>query len=311
MDAAGVTAARAERATAKAAAAAARLKTREADEAKLEALPKTDNTKGEAVIDGAALVHAETPAALLLEATIFVKKLQVHSPNAMVSHVLACKLYTRKQKPLLVLRALKQAARIDSAHPDFLTSCVSFFHSFDQSPPEFKLARAAAADNTTDYTAELRRMISEERKQCAAFGAGKPMADVVTAYIATSAKTCTTARFAAARAHFELDAKSTEKCAALCTTTDGKTAAVSPGTSAQTCAAILDFVRGELKLAAQADAFLAVCAATFPLAVRFNPEILEKRAAVAAAAAAEKAAADAEAAAALATATAAAANAQE
>ncbi|KAH1240493.1 N-terminal acetyltransferase A complex auxiliary subunit NAA15 [Glycine max] len=75
--------------------------------------------------NGEKLLQVEDP---LSEATKYLKLLQKNSPDSLETHLLSFELYTRKQKILLALQAVKQLLRLDAEHPDSHRCLIKFFH---------------------------------------------------------------------------------------------------------------------------------------------------------------------------------------
>jgi len=79
--------------------------------------------------DGEKLAKTEDP---LSEATNFVKNLQLYFPDDLDTHLLAIQVYIRKDKPLLVLQALRRAVQINNDSPELHVATLTFFHYVDK-----------------------------------------------------------------------------------------------------------------------------------------------------------------------------------
>ncbi|KAK3861210.1 hypothetical protein Pcinc_032785 [Petrolisthes cinctipes] len=60
------------------------------------------------------------------EAVHFLKPLQTLLPNKIHTHLMAFEIYLRKEKPLLMLQALKRALRLERNHPELHTCLIRF-----------------------------------------------------------------------------------------------------------------------------------------------------------------------------------------
>ncbi|MED6120077.1 N-alpha-acetyltransferase 16, NatA auxiliary subunit [Stylosanthes scabra] len=74
---------------------------------------------------GEKLLQVEDP---LSEATKYLKLLQKNSPNSLETHLLAFECYTRRNKILLALQAVKRLLRLDAEHPDSHRCLIKLFH---------------------------------------------------------------------------------------------------------------------------------------------------------------------------------------
>ena len=79
--------------------------------------------------DGAALASSPDP---LGKATTYLVKLLTHAPGELRAYVLACELYRRKKRPLLLLRALRKARAIDADDPRVHRATILFLHEAAQ-----------------------------------------------------------------------------------------------------------------------------------------------------------------------------------
>jgi len=75
--------------------------------------------------DGEALWNVDDP---LGEATKFLSILRANCPQQLDAHLLACEVYLRKKKFLLVLQALKKATQISPNHPQVHQNKIRLFH---------------------------------------------------------------------------------------------------------------------------------------------------------------------------------------
>eukprot|EP00823_Brevimastigomonas_motovehiculus_P006153 TRINITY_DN4952_c0_g1_i1.p1 TRINITY_DN4952_c0_g1~~TRINITY_DN4952_c0_g1_i1.p1 ORF type:complete len:923 (+),score=218.40 TRINITY_DN4952_c0_g1_i1:51-2819(+) len=86
--------------------------------------PKAKEEEKDDDPNGEKLVNVENP---LDAASLYMHNLEMFSPNSLDTHLIGIELYTRKQKPLLRLRALKRAIALGHAeHPDVFTALASF-----------------------------------------------------------------------------------------------------------------------------------------------------------------------------------------
>ena len=76
--------------------------------------------------DGAKLLAEAAP---LEKACTYLRVLQLHSPKELRTHLLACELFARKKKFLLVLRALRKAKAIAPDDPGVHKAVVTFLHA--------------------------------------------------------------------------------------------------------------------------------------------------------------------------------------
>ncbi|XP_057732571.1 N-terminal acetyltransferase A complex auxiliary subunit NAA15 [Arachis stenosperma] len=74
---------------------------------------------------GEKLLQVEDP---LSEATKYLKLLQKNSPDSLETHLLAFECYTRRNKILLALQAVKRLLRLDAEHPDSHRCLIKLFH---------------------------------------------------------------------------------------------------------------------------------------------------------------------------------------
>ncbi|CAH1422579.1 unnamed protein product [Lactuca virosa] len=80
---------------------------------------------------GEKLLQTEYP---LMEAGKYLKLLQKHSSDSLVTHLLSFEVNMRKQKILLALQALKQLQRLDAGNPDSHRCLIRFFHKVASRP---------------------------------------------------------------------------------------------------------------------------------------------------------------------------------
>ncbi|KAL8171710.1 hypothetical protein V2J09_023514, partial [Rumex salicifolius] len=81
--------------------------------------------------NGEKLMKVEDP---LMEATKYLKLLQINSKDSLETHLLSFEVNMRKQKVLLAFQALKHLLRLDAESPDTHCCLVRFFHKVHSMP---------------------------------------------------------------------------------------------------------------------------------------------------------------------------------
>lgn len=208
--------------------------------------------------DGAQLANVEDP---LEKASAFLRTLQAAAPAALRTHLLACDLYSRKQRYLLVLRALRQAHSLAPADPEVHKATLRFLHAVAAAP---------------DLNATVKAVIESNR---AAIGApaGESLAALNKAYLlraqkqakeasgAAAADAATVALLAAAEMQLLLDPGQAKGALALVTPVDPAT--LSLPVAVRTHQLLASKAMGG---ADAAKAFKAKALKAFPLATYFT-----------------------------------------
>ena len=83
--------------------------------------------------DGEQMMRVQSP---LTEAIKYLSMLQSFCCDRIATHIIACKIYRRLDKPLLVLQSINRARKIDAFNPDLHVQIVIFAKQIENRPPE-------------------------------------------------------------------------------------------------------------------------------------------------------------------------------
>jgi len=165
----------------------------------------------------------------------------------MQTHLLAIQLYTRKQKPLLVLQALKRGRAIDIAHPTLHTALITFLFNIDR----------------MELNPITKEVIDIERKSSLLLGGGNKLSLLNEQFLSVNGKSLIH-RLSVARVIMLLDGDVGKKRALQLVLTIDQSASISA------CEDVYDFLLNELKEKEVALKYQVECSSRFPLTPSFK-----------------------------------------